>query len=693
MTNGLPPEKRPTNIDDIFNDAIELSPSERASFLDKVCADDPSLRRDIEEMLEIADKDPDLLEPPSEFQTPDVLGKYRIISQTGRGGMGMVYKALDTQLNRTVALKVLPHDLARHRTSLERFEREARVLASLSDERIATLHSLEQDKGIHFLTMEFVEGRTLATILSQGPIDLATTLDISSQMARALEVAHANGIIHRDFKPANIMLTPQGHVKILDFGIAKTLSADAPERSTDLSSVGRGSTALLGTPAYMSPEQIRGEPIDHRCDIWALGCILFECLTGERLLSADPSFPDGLAPPNQLFDPSRLPRRTPASVARLVSKCLEPDPERRINSSAEARRILDLAARRFGQNKRIRLAALFLIPVFIGVVLVAILGRSPPELLRIENLDTQTIRAVGVDGHTLWTHKFLDEVVDPHGTPVPLTLVERNHRSMGILAQTYSNTRPSALWYLDATDGSIIWKRDASWVEPVNPMGVFFYDWINLVRWPRINQPVIAAGLRDGVWYLFTIQFVTLDGDVLGTYYHPGPLSLPERHELAQRDDGVLLLTGLNSSARFVRRIVPFETRQHCGCLILLRPPAVNGQAFPYSQEIPSGRDWPGMPRAREEAYLLIPPIHPAFNSYVTRLFGSGEDRNIRKALQAVTSDGRMLLLERNLRPISCYITVGSRADSLQAIGEANFLPLLYIREGIEELVEVPVEL
>jgi serine/threonine protein kinase len=244
--------------EDIFNDALELPAEQRAAYLAQVCAGDENLRIQIAEMLAVADGDPALLQPPENETIPRHLGKYELLEERGRGGMGIVYAARDTQLDRVVALKLLPARLARDAAARERFTREARLLATLRDERIATIYTFEEVQGCHFLTMEYVEGRTLAEFVDDGPLPLRDALQICQQIAEALEVTHARQIIHRDLKPSNVMITPAGGVKILDFGIAKALD-DVVPREGAASVPGGEHTAARGTPAYMAPEQLLAE--------------------------------------------------------------------------------------------------------------------------------------------------------------------------------------------------------------------------------------------------------------------------------------------------------------------------------------------------------------------------------------------------------------------------------------------------
>ncbi len=265
------------------------------------------------------------------------LGGYEVLTLVGRGGMGEVYRARDLKLNREVAIKVLPDQLASDPERLARFEREARVLASLNHPHIAHIHGFEDSTGVPALIMEMVEGLTLADRISQGQLGVGESLEIASQIADALEAAHERGIVHRDLKPANVKITPSGDVKVLDFGLAKAVAGDA--QSPDLSVVtmeGTEAGVILGTAAYMSPEQARGHPVDQRADIWAFGCVLFEMLAGRRafsggtvsdtiatILTREPAWAD-------------LPAATPPEIRRLLRRCLQKDPRRRLRDIGDA---------------------------------------------------------------------------------------------------------------------------------------------------------------------------------------------------------------------------------------------------------------------------------------------------------------------------------------------------------------------
>ena len=221
------------------------------------------------------------------LQHGDELAHYEILEPIGKGGMGEVYRAKDGKLGRDVAIKVLPDEFAQDTERLKRFAREAKVLASLNHPNIASIYGLEESEGTHCLVLELVEGETLAERISRRPIPGDEAREIARQIAEALEQAHEHGIVHRDVKPANVKLTPDAKVKVLDFGLAKTFAEETPEADSSMSPTLTGDMTragvILGTAPYMSPEQARGHDIDERSDIWSFGCVLWECLTGQRL--------------------------------------------------------------------------------------------------------------------------------------------------------------------------------------------------------------------------------------------------------------------------------------------------------------------------------------------------------------------------------------------------------------------------
>jgi eukaryotic-like serine/threonine-protein kinase len=258
--------------------------------------------------------------------------------------MGVVWKATDQTLGRAVAIKVLPEAFAQDPERMARFEREARLLASLNHPHIASIYGVGSADGVRFLAMELVEGDDLAVRLSRGAIPVAETIEIARQVAEALETAHEKGIIHRDLKPANVKLTSEGQVKVLDFGLAKALDDEAPasgssmmSHSPTLTSPMTGANVILGTAAYMSPEQSRGKIVDRRADIWAFGCMFYECLTGRRAFAGE-TVSDTIAKILEREpDWNALPARTPAKIRELLQRCLEKDARKRLRDIGDAR--------------------------------------------------------------------------------------------------------------------------------------------------------------------------------------------------------------------------------------------------------------------------------------------------------------------------------------------------------------------
>ena len=275
------------------------------------------------------------------------LGGYEVIALIGRGGMGEVYRARDLTLERDVAIKVLPHMFAADPERLARFAREARLLAALNHPHIAGIHGVEEAQGVRALVLELVEGPTLAERLRDGPIAAGEATTIARQIADALEAAHEKGIVHRDLKPANIKVTADGNVKVLDFGIAKALEERLDGALTDsptVTAVGTRAGAVLGTAAYMSPEQSRGQPVDKRTDIWAFGCVLYELLTGRAPFAGETPTDTVSAILSREPDWHLLPEDTPGHLRTLLQRCLEKDPMRRLRDIGDARIELDSPA-------------------------------------------------------------------------------------------------------------------------------------------------------------------------------------------------------------------------------------------------------------------------------------------------------------------------------------------------------------
>jgi len=365
-------------VESLYHGALEREASARPEFLRQACAGDESLLREVESLL--AEEEPGSFLGESAFEvaaqvlaqdqagvagtaSPEampgrVVSHYRIMEKLGAGGMGEVYRALDTKLGRDVALKILPKAMADDAERMARFEREARVLAALNHPNIAAIYGLEESNGIRALVMELVEGETLAELLERAKTEIRKSnvgpsfdfrvssfdyLGIAKQIAEALEYAHERGIIHRDLKPANVKITPEGTVKVLDFGLAKMLDPQGsqsvlnPNNSPTLSALGTSAGMILGTAAYMSPEQAKGQRVDRRCDIWAFGCVLYEMLSGAKAFRGETTSDVLAAVIKSEPEWGTLPAATPVGVQRLIRRCLQKDVRQRLQAIGDAR--------------------------------------------------------------------------------------------------------------------------------------------------------------------------------------------------------------------------------------------------------------------------------------------------------------------------------------------------------------------
>lgn len=278
------------------------------------------------------------------MKLPSQIGHYIVEREIGRGGMGVVYSGRDTRLDRPVAVKALPVELGADANRLARLEREARVLASLSHPNIAALYGLEEQGGAKYLVMEMIEGETLADRLRRGPLPVDEAVQVCAHIAEGLEAAHDAGVIHRDLKPGNVKVLPDGRVKILDFGLAKE-SVVRPSSSLDVTSSPTAAFSapatvagqIMGTPGYLSPEQARGKPLDKRTDIWSFGCVLYECLTGQMCFGGETVSDTIAAVLERDPDLRRLPDRTPQRVRDLIARCLEKQAKNRLRDIGDAR--------------------------------------------------------------------------------------------------------------------------------------------------------------------------------------------------------------------------------------------------------------------------------------------------------------------------------------------------------------------
>ena len=334
-------------------------------------------------------------------------GVYRVLSLLGVGGMGEVYRAHDSRLDRDVAIKILPHAVAADPERLRRFEREARVLATLNHPHIGGIYGVEDAVGVPALVLELVEGETLADRLRQGPMPLREAISIARQLADALDAAHDKGIIHRDLKPANLKITPDGALKVLDFGLARADAADEGRvnstESPTLTSPATRAGVILGTAAYMSPEQARGRPLDKRTDVWSFGCVIYEILTGRPPFSGE-TVSDTIARIlERQPDWSALPANTPSGLRRLLGRCLEKDRKHRLRDIGDARVDLDDQPTEQSQTSDRRFRFAFgalgvLLLVALASLVALFIRRDPPasaaEPVRRFSMDLGYVRPV-----------------------------------------------------------------------------------------------------------------------------------------------------------------------------------------------------------------------------------------------------------------------------------------------------------
>jgi serine/threonine protein kinase len=365
-------------VKQLFEAALEQSPSERSAFVSAAVAGDDALRRQVEELLAADVAGTPLSElwpvasdsllaqlrtestslrldgPSSAALTAGFrLGNYDVIAPLGAGGMGEVYRAHDARLGRDVAIKIVPPAFTTTPERLARFEREARVLAALNHPHIAGIYGIEEAGATPALVLELVEGPTLADRIKAGRLRVDEALTIGRQIADALSAAHDKGIVHRDLKPTNVKVTPSGVVKVLDFGLAKADGEGVTPPLADSPTItvsGSGDRVVLGTAAYMSPEQARGRSVDKRCDVWAFGCVLYEMLTGRKTFDRETVADTTAAILEREPNWTLLPAATPATIRRLLQRCLQKDVNKRLRDLGDACLELDDALGRYGRR-------------------------------------------------------------------------------------------------------------------------------------------------------------------------------------------------------------------------------------------------------------------------------------------------------------------------------------------------------
>ena len=497
MNHRMTPE-RWRQVTEVFHAARSRDAAARAGYLDDACAGDRALRDEVDAML-AADHDPSgfgdvsvngSIDAVQRLEAGVMVGPYRIDQLIGKGGMGEVYRARDTQLGRDVALKILPSSFAADPERLGRFEREARLLAALNHPHIAAIYGVEEaapssgsgQATVRALVLELVEGETLADRVARGPVLVAEALPIARQIAEALEAAHEKGIIHRDLKPANIKITPEGVVKVLDFGLAKI---GATERSgPDLSqspTITTGATregVMMGTVAYMSPEQARGQTVDKRTDIWAFGCVLFEMLTGTRAFPGEDAS-DTIARV-LMKEPEwhALPPSTPPAIRTLIRRCLAKDRRERLPDAAVARLEINEALAAPSSDPVATMMRLPRMPLWrraVAPALTLILGGlivglaswfltrpTPPRVTRL----TVTLSGAAALGTT---GSFPRLAISPDGAR--LAYVGAGARQ--IVVRALDELQPTAI-QIEGEVGSLFFSPDGQWIG--------FFDVVNTLR-------------------------------------------------------------------------------------------------------------------------------------------------------------------------------------------------------------------
>src|SRR6202521_6045152 len=363
------------------------------------------------------------------------LGSHEVLALLGQGGMGEVYQAHDTKLGRDVAIKVLPEAFAHDPQRLSRFQREAKLLASLNHPNIATIHGLEESNGTHYLVMELVPGETLRErITREGALPVEEALGIARQIAEALEAAHEESIIHRDLKPANVKVTPEGKVKVLDFGVAKAFAGEEsgsdPSNSPTLSQAATLQGVILGTAAYMSPEQARGKAVDKRTDIWAFGCVLYELLTGKQAFHGEDITEILAAVVKSEPDWTALPAAAPPKVRDLLRRCLQKDKVHRLQAAGDARiEIQDaltapptpvaaiVAPATRSWRERLAWAAAAILALTTIAFAIGFVLRAPKPLQPMQTVHLSA--EIGLDG-SLYTELGTSAILSPNGSRLAL---------------------------------------------------------------------------------------------------------------------------------------------------------------------------------------------------------------------------------------------------------------------------------
>ena len=357
MADASPPDDRFSRIEEIYQRALERPEQERPAFIARTCAGDDDMRREVEKLLSFDGKAGSFMESPALDVAAQALARkaepgkkidfvgqtilhYKVLEKIGEGGMGVVYKALDTHLNRPVALKVLPADMVADEERRHRFVQEAQAASALNHPNIITIYDIDQSEGTDFIAMEYVDGKTLDQLIPRKGMRLNEALKYSVQIADAVAAAHAAGIVHRDLKPANVMVSDKGLVKVLDFGLAKLAERTETDefRTTETMEPRTEQGTIVGTAAYMSPEQAEGKKVDPRSDIFSFGSVVYEMLTGQRAFQAGTeALTIAAILQNEPKPVSAIAPEVPVELERLINRCLHKDLSKRFQHMDDVR--------------------------------------------------------------------------------------------------------------------------------------------------------------------------------------------------------------------------------------------------------------------------------------------------------------------------------------------------------------------
>jgi serine/threonine protein kinase/Tol biopolymer transport system component len=509
--------ERWARIKKLFQKARGRPPDEREAVLAAECHGDEALRQEVRDLLAQTASTADIRwlvdsqnvalgldgAPQRASLTGTHIGPYHVGAMLGAGAMGEVYRARDTKLERDVAIKVLHGAFAADTELRRRLAREARILASLNHPNIAAIYGLEESDG-PALVLELVEGETLSERLARGRPPVATALNFARQIVEALDAAHSRGIIHRDLKPANITITPDGIIKVLDLGIAKAVEGD--QSHADVASSGTPSTStrtgVVGTAAYMSPEQARGDPVDKRCDIWAFGCVLYEMLTGRRAYGGDHVRDVAGGPGPGRPDMGLLPPETPVSVRRLLNRCLEPDLKHRLRDIADAwGDIQEADVPQPSRNgawqrhwlRRSAIPASVLLALVIGLA-IALLWRPPSSDNAIGQFVLTPPEQVDFGGGAV--DRAPAFAISPDGRRVAFVATDRTSGQRALWVRQLGSLYAEAL---SGTEGAMapFWKPDG------NAIGFFADEQLKKVgldRTPPIALARSTGPLATGTW-------------------------------------------------------------------------------------------------------------------------------------------------------------------------------------------------